>query len=66
MTRVSLVTREEILTDTQGKFCNALLVPFIQPVITANVPSKHLINCHQLIWRSPTKKNKGHRPHVLM
>ena len=36
MTRVSLATRKKILTDTQGKFCNALLVPFIQPVIAAN------------------------------
>ena len=44
MTRVSLVTRQKILTDTQGKFCNALLVPFIQPVITAdNILRQQLI-----------------------
>ena len=44
MTRMSLVTREKILTDTQGKFCNALLVPFIQPVITAdNISRRQLI-----------------------
>ena len=40
MTRMSLVTPEKTLTDTQGKFCNASVVPFIQPVITANVSSK--------------------------
>ena len=36
---------EKILTDTQEKFPNALLVPFIQPVITAyNISRQKLIS----------------------